>query len=505
MSEKVIWNYWTGDMPQDEVSQIVELPTIGDLLTHIEKYGDKNAIQSVFGVKTYNDLLHDVARTRGFLHDLGVREKEHVAIHMLNEYDFIRLFLAVTSYGAVAVLIPMQTPAESLNAVCKKMDVKYYITNDMYYETVGTNVSGVKLFKKDCTFAAPYPVSNNLKRETYAAIMFTGGTTKAPKGVVLTHGNYMRGAYNGVFSTGSAFNQRYLNLMPFTHVFGLIRCCLTPLFTGSLLYCCVNPKDLVQDLGIVKPTYLILVPALADMLYGLSKMFGKDKLIPDLKVVIAGGAPVHPKLCKKFEEYGVILMGGYGLTESANLVSGNKVALEKPEKEFSVGMSYPNQKIKIGADGSILISGAHIMAGYYKEPELTNSVLVDGWFNTGDLGRIDEDGFIYVLGRTDNLIVLESGEKVAPEELEASINSLPYVKDCLIKVAKSESGASILEAEILPNDTVVKAMAITDVQQVALYDINKINLNNPTYMKISRIVIKNEDFKRSPSMKIIRG
>ena len=367
------------------------------------------------------------------------------------------------------------------------------------------NVTGVKLFKKDHTFDAPFPISANLTKDTPAAIMFTGGTTKAPKGVVLSHGNFMRGTYNGVFAVGSAFNQRYLNLMPFTHVFGLIRCALTSLYTGSSLYCCINPKDLVQDLMISRPTYLILVPALAEMLYGLSKMLGKEKIIPDLRVIIAGGAPVHPKLTIKYHEIGISLMGGYGLTESACLVSGNRVGILMPEKVASVGMTFPNQSVKTDKNGTLLISGDHVMLGYYNDQNATNAVLKDGWFNTGDLGRIDDDGFLFVAGRSDNLIVFESGEKVTPEEIESEIENIPYVKDSIVKPIRNESGMTVLEAEIFPNDAVVKAMGIANLQEVAIYDINKINEKNPSYMRIVRVSIRKEDFKRSASMKIMRG
>ncbi|MDL2292203.1 AMP-binding protein [Acholeplasma sp. OttesenSCG-928-E16] len=506
LSDEVKREYWTKLMLPEEVELMKELSTFKDFLDYISVYKDRPAIQSVMGLKTYDELLDEVARTRGFLNTIGVKKGDHVAIHMLNEYDFMRLFLAIASYGAVAVLVPMQTPGDRLGGLCKKMDVKFYITNEMFYETVASNVSGVRVFKKELgTMQEPYNAADDLNKDTLAAIMFTGGTTKAPKGVQLTHGNYMRGTLNGTYSDGESYYQRYLNLMPFTHVFGLIRSGLTPLYTGSLLYCCLNPKDMVSDLQVAKPTYMILVPALAEMLHGLAKMIGKEKLIPNLRVIIAGGAPVHPRLSKKYNEFQVSLFGGYGLTESSNLVSGNLSVLRIPEKEFSVGIPYPKQQVKLDENGVILLRGDHITPGYYNDPEINSASFKDGWFYTGDLGKIDEDGYLYIVGRADNLIVLQSGEKVAPEELEAEVNSIPFVKDCLVRSYKNEVGSISLEVEILPNDPVVKAMGIEDVYQAAKAEIDKINATNESYLGISKVTIRTEDFKRSPAMKILRG
>jgi len=330
--------------------------------------------------------------------------------------------------------------------------------------------------------------------------MFTGGTTGIPKGALLSHKALMQGAFNGIFATGSAFEQRYYALIPFTHIFGLVRSFLTALYTGSQVYLCENMKNIFNDFPKAKPTIMALVPALANMIYGIIISKGIEAIGGNLKVIICGGANVTPDLIKRFYAIGIDVLPGYGLTETANLVSGNGYSIEYPE---SVGMPYFCQELKL-VNGELWVKGDNVMIEYYNDKEETAKVMEDGWFKTGDLVRIDEDGLLYIVGRTKNVIILENGENVSPEEIESLLYDVPVVMDCLVYEDKNQFGDGIIAVEILPNMKVFEDAEIIDVSFTFEKVIADINAMLPSFKQIKKTVIRQDDFKRSPSMKIIR-
>ncbi|GHU47260.1 hypothetical protein FACS1894218_1300 [Bacilli bacterium] len=200
--------------------------------------------------RTFLQLNHDVGLTRSFLEHNGIKPGDHVAIVLGNNYDFVKSFLAVTTYGCVAVLIPIQMPANSADNVVKLTNCKLVIDS----------------------FFLPTVLDENVIPETdvtphdHAAIIFTGGTVGKPKATLLTHGNIARGTMNGCYGFKNSLRRVYYDLVPFTHVFGLIRNFLTGIATGSEQFLCLDMKDFISDLGICKPTILVLVPALAELI-----------------------------------------------------------------------------------------------------------------------------------------------------------------------------------------------------------------------------------------------
>ena len=284
------------------------------------------------------------------------------------------------------------------------------------------------------------------------------------------------------------------------YVFGLIRNLLTSLYTGSTIYFCLDKRTMFKEIKEVKPTILIVVPALAEIFLNLTKQFGLGFLGGNLKTIICGGASVPPYLVEEFPKFGVTLLPGYGLTETANLVSGNPEGLKKPT---SVGYLYPNQEIKI-VDSELWIKGDNLLDGYYNEPEENKTAFVDGWFKTGDLVRLDEEGFLYITGRIKDIIVLSNGENVSPAYIEDKINSLDVIQDSLVPLETNEFGAEILQAEVILRPAVLGPKGITDVQGYIEELISEVNKTLFDYEQIQKVVIRTEDFPRSPSMKIIR-
>ena len=336
--------------------------------------------------------------------------------------------------------------------------------------------------------------------EDPCAILFTGGTTGRSKGALLSHRAMMAGTKNGCYGYANVFGQRYVLVLPLTHVFGLIRNLMTSLYTGSTLRICRDPKNMFREIAEFRPTILVLVPALAEMALNLSKQFGRNMLGEDMKTIICGAAPVPPYLIREYKKLGIALLPGYGLTESANLVSGNPETEAKPE---SVGIPYEGQQLKI-VDGELWLKGVNMMSGYVGD-DAENAVAYaeDGWFRTGDLARIDEDGFLYIEGRLKEVIVLSTGENISPAEIECKFNELDLVQDSLVYDAVEE-GRQILVLEVLPRKTEMAKVQAPDAAGYLRERLNEINGSLPPFQRVSKIVVRDTDFKRSPSMKILR-
>jgi long-chain acyl-CoA synthetase len=329
-------------------------------------------------------------------------------------------------------------------------------------------------------------------------MLFTGGTTGKSKGALLSHGNVLQGTVNGCYGYKEVFAQRYMLVLPLTHVFGLVRNLMTSLYTGSDLFIVRNNKDMFRDAAMFRPTIMVMVPALAEMCLQLGKKFGRNMLGEAMKTIIAGAAVVPPYLVKEYDKLGVLLLPGYGLTESANLVSGNPESIRKPD---SVGLPFPNQEIKI-VDGELWLKGRNMMEGYVgvEEP----GAYEDGWFRTGDLVRLDEEGYLYITGRIKEIIVLPNGENVSPAEVETHFNALPFIQDSQVFESRSALGEPILALEVVLRPTELADLDDEARKAYAVSELEKINRTLPGFMQVSKITVRDTDFARSPAMKILR-
>jgi len=212
----------------------------------------------------------------------------------------------------------------------------------------------------------------------------------------------------------------------------------------------------------------------------------------NLKTVVCGAAPVPEKLHKEFIPFGVEVLAGYGMTETANLVSGN---LDMELHPSSVGPQYPEQEMRL-VDGELQVRGDMLFDGYWKNEAATKAAFTeDGWLRTGDLARLDGDGFLYIVGRIKNLIILSNGENVSPEEVEAFYYKSDLVRDCLVSECEI-NGKPAIALEILP------AAGVTD--EAMLEEAGRIGKQLPSFMQPAKITLRHEDFEKSPSMKIIR-
>ncbi len=483
---------------QETFEKIVDFATVPEMFAHcMQAYGERDCILSEGEKHTYQELGQDVALYRSVLDKLP--EGSRVGIYAPNSYDFIKAYFSIVTSGKVAVIIPAMLDEKTLFGCTKK----FGLAGLVYAEALTEKLSVVKNMSPELPL---YPVSatgdkaleaSTVKGEDPCVMMFTGGTTGQSKGALLSHEAVMQGTINGCYGYKEVFGQRYLLVLPLSHVFGLIRNMMTCLYTGSALFITKNNKDMFRDIAMFKPNLLVMVPAMVEMSLALSGKFQKNMLGEDCKTIICGAAAVSPYLVEGCKKYGINLCPGYGLTESANLVSGNPESDRKPD---SVGIPFPNQEFRV-ENGELWIKGKNMMLGYIGEDE---SPYEDGWFKTGDLVRFDEEGFLYITGRIKEIIILDNGENISPAEVEAHFNELPFIQDSQVFEAISESGKHILKLEVVPRAGAVAVITAEDKPAYMMAELNRVNDSLPGFMRVQDIVIRETDFERTPSMKIKR-
>ncbi len=480
-------------------AKFINYGTLAKVWEHSAKeYADLVAINDEGAEYTFAKLDEDVANFRSVILENG--NPETVGILSANCYDYAKALLAVTTLGKKAVLLPAHLDMPTVFGCCMKFGLNALIYGEGMEEKLplaaqrAPHVKQISI-KEVGKNSAPCA---DFSDEKPCVVMFTGGTTGRSKGAVLTHKNICAGLVNACFGTKDVFNQRYLLTLPLTHVFGLLRNLLFSLYSGGTLYICRNPKDIFRAAAVFQPQIIVTVPAIAEMALTLSKKFNRPMLGNALKVIISGAAPVPPYLIKAYNELGITLLPGYGLTESTCLVSGNPENMAYPN---SVGYPYPNQELRV-ENGELWLRGDNIMAGYVGEEE--SGFTEDGWFKTGDLVRFDENGMLYITGRIKEIIILSNGENVSPAEVEVYFNALNFVQDSQVFEDINEQGAHILALEIVPRATELPNMEPEALQKYMMDELYKVNATLPGFQRVSRIEIRTEDFERTPSMKIKR-
>ena len=475
-------------------AKIVDWPSVTAMWNNsAATYGKNLAVEDGETALTYEALDARVAAMRGALQAQGVQKGDRVGVFALNGCGFVVSYLAIVTSGAVAALLPPQLDGMTVAGLSRMFALKALVVDDVL-KTKLPDPMPVALLGAGAEGTPADAVEVN--PEDPCVIMFTGGTTGRSKGALLSNRAVMTGTKYGCYGIREIFEQRYFLVLPLTHVFGLIRNLMACLYTGSALHICRNNKDMFREIAIFRPTVWVVVPALAEMALNLSRQFKRNMLGDSMKTVICGAAPVAPYLIREYHKLGIDLFPGYGLTESANLVSGNPDNLNRPE---SVGIPFPGQELKI-VNGELWLKGPNMMDGYVGNPQENAAAYEDGWFKTGDLARFDEDGFLYITGRTKEIIVLSNGENISPAEVEARFNELETVQDSLVTAEND-----VLVLEVVPRNAVLLQLGKEDPIAFLREQLNEVNRALPTYQRVAKIVIRDTDFKRSPSMKILRN
>ncbi len=485
---------------REQFEKIKEYPTVSAMWEErLAEYADRVAIADDGREYTYRALEEDAAGLRARLSSLPPHSR--VGILAPNSYDFAKAFIAITTAGHVAVALPAHLDAPTVFGCSMMCSLSCLVCHPALcdrLEIIKARRPDLPIIGSDERSEDSSPIVRAEGNDP-CAIVFTGGTTGKSKGALLSHAAVMQGTVNGCYGYRDVFGQRYLLILPLTHVFGLIRNLMTSLYTGSAMFICRNNKDMFRDIAAFRPTIMVMVPALAEMALTLSKKFGRNMLGDDLKTIICGAAPVSPFLIGEYDRMGIKLLAGYGLTESANLVSGNPESVAKPE---SVGIPFPHQKFRIAENGELWLKGANMMDGYVGADE--PDAYEDGWFKTGDLVRMDGDGYLYITGRTKEIIVLPSGENVSPAEVEAYFNAPDFIQDSQVFEDENEMGQRILALEVVPRATELHDLEPQEREKYIVSELSKINATLPSRFRVSRITVRDSDFERTPAMKIVR-
>ena len=479
-------NYFMDLMTPEEKELMTRLSALSELEPLcMERYADLPAVNLPGRVVSYRELWQEVALYRTILAENHIEHGEKIAVILPNSLECIETFLAVATYGAVAVMVQPAGPVAAKEEACTVAGCKYAFCRE--------SVPGVQMLSCSLDSRTKGTPSAVLSPEEPVAAFFTGGTSGTLKCAMLSNRALMTGVYNGIFSPGPSFYQRYYGLIPFSHIFGTVRNLLSCLQSGSQIRPCSDMSKIVQDLQEYRPTILVLIPALAAMLLNLSKLYGPSVFGGELKQIVTGGAPQPTEIARIFiEQLGINLVSGYGLTETANLVSGS---VELLKKEGSVGKLYDFQEIRF-VDQEIQLRGDNIFLEYINNPEETRAAFSDGWFRTGDLGYMDDEGYLYITGRIKNLIYFTNGEKICPEQIEAKVDRIPGVKASLVLMKANQLGVKLLTCEVF-------ADAAEDQGRIRR-EIDRISRNLPDYSRIHQVLFRSEDFPRTAAMKIRR-
>ena len=377
------------------------------------------------------------------------------------------------------------------------------------------------------------------------ALLFTSGTTGTSKGVMLSHRNLYTSANACVQCTRYDSKDSIVSVLPIHHTFELTTMHLAASNLGISTFINESIKYATKNFKDYKPTLLVLVPLFLETIHkkiwetirkkGIEKKVRTAMKVSDgllktgvdmrskffseitdvfggrLKSIVVGGAPLDPQIVKDFYSFGITVLQGYGITECSPLVSVNVPGRVKFD---SVGQVVTDCEARIeqieGCDegeGEILVKGGNVMLGYYNNPEATAEVFTeDGWFRTGDIGKLDKNGYLTITGRKKNVIIASNGKNVFPEELEERLSKLPEVKESVVLGRTDKNtGDIVITALIFPDKEVVgENFTHDDVCGKIKDGITSINKALPSYKHINKFEIRMEEFEKTPSKKIKR-
>ncbi len=524
------------------------------------KYKVNNEVKDV----TYSEFQNDTLCLGEALVELNVADK-HIAVIGENSYDWVTVYLMVLKSSGVIVPIDKELPFHDIMNVLKNSDSEVMFYAQKYEKDLMEHQDELPNIKYFIGFSREKDegkfLSYNLLKEKgkklldggskkYSEIkpnesklkmlVYTSGTTGMAKGVMLSEHNLVNSVYHGL--RVSTVYERCLSVLPYHHTYEAVSGLLVSLHHHSTICINENLKTVQKNLQLYKPDYVYLVPAFVEVFYkkiwSNAKQTGKEKTLKTLikisnflrKIgidlrrklfksvldafggnlikIVCGGAPIRAELGEFFDDIGINLINGYGITECSPLVSANRDYFNDPA---TVGSILPCCEVKIenkdeDGNGEILVKGDVVMMGYYKNPKLTEEVLKNGWFNTGDYGRINEKGQLMITGRKKNLIVLDNGKNVFPEEIEGYIMSIPYVLEVIIRGIKNGEGIETgLSAEVVLNEESVKEMGIENPEGSLRKDITEVTKELPMYKRISKVILRETPFEKTTSNKIKRG
>ncbi len=544
-----------------------EIITIKDIvISNAKKFGNFPAFQikreETYQQFSFNQVERMVTSLFKCFERIGIEKGDRIAVLSENRPEWSISYLAITSYGAIVVpLDALLTADEHLNLL-KDSGSKAIFLSQRFIEDIEKRLprvpdlkviilmdsledrEGVISFKK--AVKGERGEGKGISIEDVASIVYTSGTTGVPKGVMLTHKNIM----SNVISTCTLFDlspsDNFLSVLPLHHTFETTAGFLGPFYMGAKITYAESLKsyNLIKNMQETGVTIMCGVPLLYSLFYegiwreveekgkvahtAFKILFSISKLIKlifkinlgrilfsmihkklggRIRFWVSGGAAINPDIIKGFEVFGITILQGYGLTESAPILTCCTLA---NNRIGSVGQPIPGVEIKV-SNGEIIAKGPNIMKGYYKRPEATVEVIKNGWLYTGDVGYIDKDGYVFITGRIKDIIVTPSGVNVYPDEIEFVLNKIHAIKESCVLGSKTaigiRKGLEEVMAIILPNFEYLETQGIKDdekIKSAVEAEIKKLNEKLPPYKRIATFKIRKEEFPKTSTRKIKR-
>ena len=427
----------------------MEFATLPDRRAALDPHGP--ALSDPSGSLTNGELLVGVLAVARRLDALGIGVGDVVALKLNNRIDFVVLLFAAWRVGATITPV---NPSLTAVEVARQLDDSGARLLIVEQEDT-TPTSGVTVLPVGDLYGAtgtdPKP---HLDPAALALLIYTSGTTGVPKGVMLDHANLDAMTAMGKQALEVGRDDRCLLILPLFHVNGIVVSILTPLLAGASVVIAdrFNPNTFFQTIERERPTYFSAVPTIYSLLAALP-----EEVLPDtssVRFAVCGAAPASAELLTRFEErYGFPLVEGYGLSEGTCASTINPVSGTR--KAGTVGIPFPGQELRIvdpggqelpqGTVGEVVVRGPNVMRGYLGRPDDTAAVIIDGWLHTGDIGHLDTDGYLTLVGRSKEMII-RGGENIYPKEIEDVLASHPSVLDAAVIGVPDETWGEVVVA-----------------------------------------------------------
>lgn len=533
-----------------------------------------------YRVYTFKEFKEDVNALGTALIKILHQKDKRVVIIGETQYDWYLSYMSMLCGVGVAVPVDRELPDNELENVIKRSrattviysprkadsikrirdnvpDVKYFVEMKSDKPLDGKDVgiknlvdTGRKIVESgDDSFS-----KIEVDPETFKVLIFTSGTTSNSKGVMLCNRNLAENinaitAYVRLYPT-----DRLFSVLPLHHTYESTIGFLYPISQGASVAVCQGLRYIVSDMQEAKPTAILVVPLLVETIYKkineTIKKSHKEKLVQsmmgitnilknvgidikrkvfkeiydnlggNLRIIVSAAAPIDKKVGKWYEDLGILFLQGYGLTETAPIAA---VTPEYKTLVGSAGRTIIQADIKVdnpdeNGEGEILIKSPTLMLGYYEDPEETKKVMTkDGYFRSGDIGYVDDDKFVFITGRSKNVIVTQNGKNIYPEEIETLLGKVPEIKEVMV-YGKAPEGSSakkkdekelIITAIVVPNKDKIdeihgKGKSTQEIYDIIWNHVKEVNKQLTSYKAVKALEIKEEEFEKTSTMKIKR-
>lgn len=553
---------------------ILEVTDLKDMLNKTRNlYGEKIGYkvklnEGEYETYTHNEIRDMINYLGTALINLGLKDKR-IAVIGENRYEWELSYLSVVCGTGIVVPLDKSLPANELEELIERSEVEAIFYSKQYEETVErikyseknklkhlismdskNHIEGIysqkelieqgkELVEKgDKSF-----IDAKINPEEMSIMLFTSGTTSKSKVVALSHKNMVSNVMDFASILDVNSNDRILSFLPLHHVFECTVGMLYSLYIGAERAFCQGIRHILENLNEYKTTFAAFVPAIYENMYkniikNLEKqgklefveklmqenknktMEEKKEIFKDIhnifggniKLFISGAAALDPEVEEAFRNWGINLCQGYGLTETSPVIG---VETNENFRVGSIGKVLPHVEAKIveaneEGMGELVVKGPNVMLGYYNDEKATKEVLNEGWFHTGDLAKIDEDGYIFICGRKKSVIVLKNGKNIFPEEMEALVNKIEGVKESFIfgkQQSEDKEDIKINVKIIFDREIIKEAYKVEtdeEIYDVLLDKIKDINQIMPKYKSIKGIIISEEPLLKTTTNKIKR-